>query len=327
MIDFILSDDSRAQHLRETTEFFVYPLTNPSGRVAGYYRSNPENPREDFAGFYDDPDGFTELSALTEAMKRDTGGDIDVSMDFHSWFEGWARENWAWVGYDDFPDPFFTQVANLEPGFVAESLPPLEPGPLIHWARTVLNAEFAITPEIGFHPFRYEDDLKRFGESLAIALNESPLVPCDFNFNGLCDLADLDALLAEEILGSVIYDLDGSLTIDLNDRDIFLRAIDSLPGDFDLSGKTDVEDLNVLALHWQQPVTSFGVGDANGDGFVDSLDLNDVGVYWQATGEDFAMADRQPIPVPEPVRLLVWFAFGVHGRIKGEPPARRNHPI
>ena len=33
-----------------------------------------------------------------------------------------------------------------------------------------LNAEFAITPEIGFHPFRYETDLKSIGTSFGIAL-------------------------------------------------------------------------------------------------------------------------------------------------------------
>ena len=99
-----------------------------------------------------------------------------------------------------------------------------------------------------------------------------------------------------------IYDLDDSGTVDLADRDEFLKDVDSLPGDFDFSGMTDSVDLNALGVNWQTAATSFADGDANGDGFVNSVDLNDVGVWWQQTADDFSPAAAA---VPEPSGALL----------------------
>ncbi|HRX86024.1 MAG TPA: M14 family zinc carboxypeptidase, partial [Phycisphaerae bacterium] len=44
MVDFLLSDDVRAEALRAVADFYVYPNCNPDGRWAGHARSNPENP-------------------------------------------------------------------------------------------------------------------------------------------------------------------------------------------------------------------------------------------------------------------------------------------
>ena len=144
--------------------------------------------------------------------------------------------------------------------------------------------------------------------------NPNPSVPCDFDQNGVCDIIDLDELMYTGLGGSdPKYDLDGSGgTIDLDDRDEFLRQVDSLPGDADLSGMNDAADLNALGTHWQADnLMSWADGDFNGDGSGDATDLNDLGIWWQRTGADFAAAQAaSQSAVPEPTGLLT-LALGV----------------
>lgn len=125
---------------------------------------------------------------------------------------------------------------------------------------------------------------------------------CDLNLDDVCDVRDLDDLLYLELGGAnQLYDLDGSGTVDLADRDVWLSHEDvaSYPGDFDLSGEVNAADLNTLGGNWQtNGLTSYAQGDANGDGLANAADLNAVGSNWQA-GVTPAAA------VPEPSATVV----------------------
>ena len=52
-------------------------------------------------------------------------------------------------------------------------------------------------------------------------------------------------------------------------------------GDVNLDGRVDVDDLNILGIHWQGDATSWSEGDFNGDGKVEVEDLNLIGIHWQ----------------------------------------------
>ncbi len=121
---------------------------------------------------------------------------------------------------------------------------------------------------------------------------------CDFDENGRCDIADLDQLLYSGLTsGDLKYDLDGSGTVDLKDRDSFLSGLSTVPGDFDLDGKVVASDLNVLGGNWQQTgLTSYAQGDANGDGVANAQDLNAVGNNWQAGAAPLAATAAVPEP-------------------------------
>ena len=146
--------------------------------------------------------------------------------------------------------------------------------------------------------------------------NPTPPVGCDFDNSGSCDIVDLDELLYTGLSsGDTKYDLDSSGTVDLGDRDAFLREVGSLPGDADLSGMNEAADLNALGRNWQaNDITSWANGDFNGDGTGDAADLNELGLWWQQTGDDFAAAQgAAQAAVPEPgssvltlACLLVW---------------------
>jgi hypothetical protein len=131
-----------------------------------------------------------------------------------------------------------------------------------------------------------------------------PTADCDFDASGSCDIADLDELLYTGLLsGDAKYDLDGSGTVDLNDRDTFLNELSTVPGDFDLNGQVVAGDLNTLGGNWRQDgLTSYGQGDADGDGDADAADLNALGRNWQFGANAAVMAS-----VPEPSGSLMVF--------------------
>jgi len=55
------------------------------------------------------------------------------------------------------------------------------------------------------------------------------------------------------------------------------------PGDVNLDGRVDVDDLNIVLSNWASPVPANAFGDLNGDGVVDVDDLNDVLSNWGST--------------------------------------------
>lgn len=127
--------------------------------------------------------------------------------------------------------------------------------------------------------------------------------PCDFDGNEVCDVADLDELLYAGLGGNDLkYDLDGSGTVDLGDRDEWLSQVNSFPGDFDLNGEVVAGDLNVLGGNWRRmDLTSWGQGDSDGDGDADAGDLNALGSNWQAG----VAAASSTAAVPEPTGIML----------------------
>lgn len=148
----------------------------------------------------------------------------------------------------------------------------------------------------------------------AVQIIERPAAfdPCDFDTDGDCDIVDLDNLLyLGQTNQDLTYDLDGDNDVDLDDRDEFLLAIGSLPGDANFSGKDDAEDLNAVGIGWQQPADSYAGGDFDGSGFVDAVDLNTEGIWWQLSSTDFAAAQAGSAAasaVPEPTSFVLVLA-------------------
>lgn len=137
---------------------------------------------------------------------------------------------------------------------------------------------------------------------------------CDFDASGTCDVADLDALLYNGIPNNdPRFDLDSSGIVDLADRDEWLAAagnaniaVPYVVGDADLNGNVVANDLNALALSWQNAdLQSWASGDFNGDGIGNAQDLNGMALNWQHGAP--APVGASAVAVPEPVTL---FAFG-----------------
>ena len=123
---------------------------------------------------------------------------------------------------------------------------------------------------------------------------------CDFNQDGACDVADLDRLLYEGLpLNDSRFDIDGSGTVDLQDRDAWLAESGYVLGDFDFDNDVDSADLNTIGVAWTSTgATSYRSGDVDGNGLLNVVDLNAVGVNWQHG------VGAAAVPEPDSVVLL-----------------------
>ncbi len=117
------------------------------------------------------------------------------------------------------------------------------------------------------------------------AFEDQPLPPaCDFDGDRLCNLADIDRLVAEIAAGTNRADLDltGDDLVNLEDRDEWLALAGALNlpsgnpyllGDADLDGFVDGSDFGIWNSHKFTSVAAYGAGDFNADGFVDGSDF------------------------------------------------------
>lgn len=83
---WLLGGSDLASFLLDYFDFYVYPCLNPQGVWAGYFRSCPEDPTLDHnrqwaAG------GLECVDAIKTAMLADTGGTVEVGLDYHSWMD------------------------------------------------------------------------------------------------------------------------------------------------------------------------------------------------------------------------------------------------
>ncbi len=138
---------------------------------------------------------------------------------------------------------------------------------------------------------------------------------CDFDDNGACELADMDALLGAIGTADARFDLDSSGAVDGQDIAAWLESAGDenqgtpyLAGDANFDGNVDASDLNVVGLSWQSTnVTSWAKGDFNGDQKVDATDLNSVGLNWQKGSA--VPAAQAAVPEPSGMILLLWGAL------------------
>ncbi len=84
-------------------------------------------------------------------------------------------------------------------------------------------------------------------------------------------------------------------------------------GDFNLDGRVDLVDLDILGTNWELSDTIWGEGDASGDRITDLIDLDLLGLNWGVgVSEDLPAFDTalagSGIAVPEPASLA-WLTF------------------
>ena len=135
----------------------------------------------------------------------------------------------------------------------------------------------------------------------------------DFSGDDILDIADIDLLTAQivaEPSNHLGFELSGDGTVD--DADLTKWLADAathngfgepyLAGDSNLDGIVDSADLNSLALHWGDDVSSWSAGDFNADGSIGVGDLNRLALNWH---KSIPIATTASAPVPEPSALLL----------------------
>jgi hypothetical protein len=277
--------------LRKATEFFVYPVLNPSGRFAGMNRTTVSNPTRDPNGLWNETlwnaDSYQDIRVTGQAMIADiaaTPGDgLDAFIDFHSTVPDYANptglpHDFGFVDSDDSNADWWLEVQRLMHGNLIEyTTNGSGDFTSTGFARRMLGADVEITLETQFTWERNIDYYHNLGRQFGIA---------------------------------------------------FYNAwVSRVPGDADLDGDVDVADLGILASHWQQ----FGElpqGDFDGSGLIDVSDLGILASNWQqgvgsgsSLAEALAAAGLPSASVPEPAALNV---LGLTSLVLGLRRTRRR---
>lgn len=174
LVDFLVSDDAAAAELRQRANVFVYPQSDPEGRAAGYFRSNPQNPTRNHNRVWHQPEqpgtySFPEVTMIRNAMAADTGGQADVFLDFHSFGSGTD------VGYflretNPTSSAFLRNLRGYEPGVRDLGTTDGEELTSTHWGMTTLGAKIAMSPEFGFLSNQGVGRYAELGERYGLAL-------------------------------------------------------------------------------------------------------------------------------------------------------------
>jgi hypothetical protein len=233
LVDFLVSDDLAAAQLRRYAEFYVYPMANPDGRFAGYNRSTVQVPDIDpnrawNPPSYNEPDDDTtliDILQMGQAMRMDTGQDIDYLIDFHStvnpsipYHHGLVLPIWQ-------SDPFWLAVQDLEPNVLTAGAS-LVDFTAAKFGRDVLNAEFSATFETVFPANEPIERYLSLGRNFGLAWHNVFHVPADLNFDGSLNAGDWPLFIA-----GAEADMTDLTTIERYDL-----------GDLDGDGKNSIED-------------------------------------------------------------------------------------
>ena len=202
LVDFLVSDDFRAAQLRRYAEFYVYPMTNPDGRYAGNNRTTVAVGDVDLNRAWNPPtyaepgdnSMFVEDAIVGEAMRADTGGDVDFLVDFHSTVNG-KSGHYGYILPEWQNDPFWTAVRAREPE-VLTGTALLQDFTAAKFGRDELNAEFSATFETEFIADENIDRFLNLGRNFGLAWYDAFAVPADLNFDGVLDADDWLAFIA-----------------------------------------------------------------------------------------------------------------------------------
>ena len=198
LVNFLVSDELAAAQLRRYAEFYVYPMANPDGRFAGNNRSTVQIPNVDpnrawNPPSYTDPDDpspqLTDIRRLGEAMKVDTGQNIDYMIDFHStvnpstpYHHGLILPEWQ-------SDPFWLTLRGLEPSVITGTAV-LSDFTGAKFGRDVLNAEFSATFETVFPVNETIPRYLSLGRNFGLAWRSVFNVSADLNFDSVLNAQD-----------------------------------------------------------------------------------------------------------------------------------------
>jgi hypothetical protein len=197
LIDFLVSDEMEAAQLRRYAEFYVYPMANPDGRYAGNNRTtvavddiDPNrawNPPSYVEPGDDQP--LLDIARVGNAMRLDTGHDVDYLIDFHSTVNHSIPYHYGFILPEWQSNPFWQSVLAREPSLITANASLID-FTAAKFGRDVLNAEFSATFETLFIADENTDRYLSLGRNFGLAWHDVFYVPADLNFDGTLDGAD-----------------------------------------------------------------------------------------------------------------------------------------
>lgn len=236
LVEFLVSDDAEAAILRKYAEFYVYPMANPDGRLAGYNRSTVQRENLDPNRYWIPPNynNLDDIEVVGDSVRVDTGLDVDYLVDFHSTVNG-KTGHYGYILPAYQSDPFWQNVIQLEPSINTNNAL-LQDDTAAKFGRDYLNAEFSATFETQFLADENIDRFLTLGRSFGLAFQQTFFKYSDLNFDGVLDHLDWQAFLA-------------GTEIDLSD---FSSINAYAAGDLNRDGKNDLVDFGLFKANYIQ---------------------------------------------------------------------------
>lgn len=196
LVDFLISDEAEAAILRKYAEFYVYPMANPDGRLAGYNRSTVQRENLDPNRYWIPPNynGLDDIEVVGDSVRIDTGLDVDYLLDFHSTVNG-KTGHYGFILPEYQSDPLWQTILQLEPEIDTNNAL-LEDDTAAKFGRDHLNAEFSATFETQFLPDENSDRFLSLGRNFGLAFQEVFYEFADLNFDGVLNFSDWQDFLA-----------------------------------------------------------------------------------------------------------------------------------
>lgn len=157
----------RHQGLLAKTRFVFYPMVNPDGRWAGYNRSTVQHVDRDANRFWKPElwEDMGDIGLIGNAILKDTGGQCDYFIDFHSWTNSVEHMGILSTdeGYHEHPLWKHYFESNPEIGLWSCGFDNWSSESFAH---KFLNPSFCMTLETMFIPGQGVDDFKKVGSQL-----------------------------------------------------------------------------------------------------------------------------------------------------------------
>jgi len=169
-LSYLLGASAEAEVLRDYFEFYIYPCTNPQGVWSGWFRSTPQYPAYSHDYYWDGSEGEESIAAFRAAYAADTGGTIDVGIDYHSYMANSDIHAAVHTGDTEGNYEYFrAEMAALDADF---NLMPVDMTLTEYSYFKTLGASLALTMEQGGELARGVPQYKTFGENTMKALYE-----------------------------------------------------------------------------------------------------------------------------------------------------------
>ena len=239
LVNWLISDDSRAARLREEVEVFAYPTLNAAGRFAGNSRATVENPNQDPNGLWNPTLWGTheDIKANGEAMLADVastpGTEVEAFIDFHSTIPSSVGDDFGFIEISegDANAPWWQELMTLQPN-VGQVESTSTGWTAANFGDFLLNADVDVTFETEFGNNRPLSYYHTLGENFGLAFYNSSIQvanpdAADFDEDGDVDEADLVAWQnGYGTTGTATHfqgDADGDLDVDGADFMIWQR--------------------------------------------------------------------------------------------------------
>ena len=195
-LQWLLTSGAEQKFLLDWFNFNCYPCLYPENVINGHSRANWNDYSRDFNGLWNEPGVIHAQDVYKTAMAADTGGTVEVGLDFHAFGTAVSSLGDVTNSLDPMIVEFSNQVKVYDPVYQLLQ-EPVTGGVTVFWMNT-LSARLALYAEHGFANTKTPADWKTYGANNMKALTRmlargyftnGPAVGCR-EFNGTSDRID-----------------------------------------------------------------------------------------------------------------------------------------